>query len=71
MKLCTPAFHFSVACGYRSPTEVIESPMKPVRVATSGPIAAVSVPSMLALDRPNRPVTPMASCPPSTGVAKV
>ena len=60
MKLWTPAFHFSVACGYRSPTEVSESEMLPVRVVTIGPSTLVSVPSMPVLARPNRPVMPIA-----------
>jgi hypothetical protein len=32
MKLSTPAFHFSVACGYKSSTEVMESLMLPMRI---------------------------------------
>ena len=43
--------------------------MLPMRVAANPPIAAVSVPSMVAADRPNMPVTPIENCPPSTGVA--
>ena len=66
MKLWTPEFHFSVIIGYRSPTDVTESPMLPIRVAANAPMPAVSVPSMVAVDRPNMPVTP-----PSTGVANV
>jgi hypothetical protein len=50
-------FHFSDIIGYKSPTDVIESPM---RVAANGPTAVVSVPLISALDLPNIPVTPIA-----------
>ena len=43
--------------------------MLPVRVTTRLPIDAVSVPSSDVAGRPNNPVIPNASCPPSTGVA--
>ena len=43
--------------------------MLPVRVAVKPPIDAVSVPSTDTDGRPNTPVIPIASCPPSTGVA--
>jgi hypothetical protein len=71
MKLLMPAFHFSVASGYRSPKAVMESVMLPMRIAANCPKPVVSVPSIEVADRPNRPVMPIASCPPSTGLANV
>jgi hypothetical protein len=54
-QLCTPAFHLSVIIGYRSPTDVSESEILPMRVVVSGPAVTVSVPSMAAADLPKMP----------------
>src|SRR6516164_1815092 len=68
IQLWTPLRHFTVINGLRSPTDVSESEMVPIRVAAIEPSWAVSVPLMLASARLNSPAMPIANCPPSIGV---
>ena len=71
MKLWTPMFQRSEACGYKSPKPDTELSMLPCRVTTSGPSIAVNVPSTETLLRPAIPVMLTFNWPPSTGVANV
>jgi hypothetical protein len=51
--LSTPWFQRNANCGTRSPNPVTESLRLPETVKPIGPIAAVSVPSTSACERPN------------------
>src|ERR1700704_6056298 len=52
MKLWTPLFQYSVACGLRSPNPVTESAMLSDRTKARGPKVAISVPDKEVLERP-------------------
>ena len=71
MKLWTPLFQYSVACGTRSPNPVTESLMLSDRTKTRGPKVAISVPAKAVLERPNVVDTLTVARAPKTGVANV